>query len=115
MEVEVLAPDPGLHWQAVARMLARRDDLREDVTLRVDLNHLSFIDRDGLTVRALPAGKWVGGAIADIDVMLDFLAWLEREFAVPVAEGRFGCPIRGSRRRVRRGSGNRTDSDQGAP
>src|SRR5215207_3184244 len=107
MQVEVMIPDPTLHWQAVARMLAGREDLRDDVTLRVEPDCLRFIYRDGHTIRTLPPGKWTGSAIADIDVMLEFLGWVEKEFGIHVAQGRFGCPIRGSRRRVRIGKASR--------
>ena len=102
MQVEVLIPDPALHWQAVARMLARREDLRDDITLRVESDCLRFIYTNAQTIRTLPPGKWTGGAIADIDVMLELLGWIETEFGIH-AEGRFGCPIRGSRRRIRKG------------
>ena len=110
MQVEVLTSDPGLHWQAIAGMLASRDDLRDDITLRVEPDQLRFVDRNGNAILTLPAGKWGGAAIADVDVMLELLAWIEKEFAIHVAEGRFGCPIRGSRRRIRRGKGGENPS-----
>ena len=112
MQVEVLISDPTLHWQAVARMLGAREDLRDDITLRVESDCLRFVYANGQTVRTLPPGKWTGSAIADIDVMLELLGWIEKEFGMHVAQGRFGCPIRGSRRRVRIGEARRAGSEQ---
>jgi hypothetical protein len=97
MKVELRMDDPGQDWRALAKMLATRDDLRADVSLIVEPDQLRVEDAQGRQVRSLPQGKWAGDAISDIDTMLDLLAWLETEFVVRVADGRFGCPVRGWR------------------
>jgi hypothetical protein len=97
VNVELQIPDPCLDWLAVARMLSNRADLRDDVVLRVEPDRLRILDRRGETIRLLPPGQWTGTAIHQIDELLDLLSWIEDEFGNQVAEGRFGCPIRGSR------------------
>jgi hypothetical protein len=97
MKVELRMDDPDQDWKALAKMLATRDDLRADVSLIVDPGQLRVEDAQGRLIRSLPPGKWAGDSISDIDTMLDLLAWLETEFVVRVADGRFGCPVRGWR------------------
>jgi len=97
MKVELRMADPGQDWKALAMMLARRDDLCADVSFIVEPEQLRVEDAQGRVIRSLPPGKWVGESITDIDTMLDLLAWLETEFVIRVADGRFGCPVRGWR------------------
>ena len=95
MNVDLRMEEPGQDWKALAAAMSIREDLRSDVTMVVEDERLSFVDPKGGVVRSLPRGQWVGDAISDIDTMLDLLAWLESQFVVRVADGRFGCPVRG--------------------
>ena len=101
MQVEFQEQSPCQDWQAVARMLACRPDLPGDVTLVVGEDRLCFVDSDGELLKSLPPGQWTGTAITDIETMLDLLSWIETSFVEPIANGRFGCPVRGWRRLAR--------------
>jgi hypothetical protein len=73
--------DPSVDWRAVARMIERREDLREDITMVVEPNRLRFVDETNRELHIVPAGNWTNGAIADLDNTISLLDWIEEQFS----------------------------------
>lgn len=81
MKAELRVPNPCLHWQAVALMLERRKDFREDVTMVVEPDRLRFVDSTNRELRSLPREEWIGGEeIPSLDTTVSLLDWIEEEF-----------------------------------
>jgi hypothetical protein len=82
MKTELHMPDPSLDWRAVARMVERREDLRDDVTMVVEPDRLRFVDEQNREIRSLPPGQWTNGSIADLDTTISLLDWIEEQFSL---------------------------------
>lgn len=85
MKADLRLPRPCLHWQAVALMLERRKDFREDVTMVVEPDCLRFVDAQARELRSVPREKWDDGEMPSLDTTVSLLDWIEEEFSEGVA------------------------------
>lgn len=80
MKTELNLPDPSVDWRAVALMVERRDDLREDITMVVEPDRLLFLDGNNREVRSV--STWNTETISDLDTTISLLDWIEEQFSL---------------------------------
>lgn len=84
MKADLRVPEPSLHWQAVALMLERRKDFREDVTMVVEADRLRFVDAKNQELRNLPQDR-CAGEVPSLEATVSLLDWIGEEFSEEAA------------------------------
>lgn len=85
MKVKLRIPNPSVDWRAMARIVEKRPDLRDDITMIVEPGGLSFVDENQREVESLRPPLWTSEAIADLSVEMCLLDFIREEFSVCLA------------------------------
>jgi len=84
MKTELHVATPSVEWRAFEQMIKHKHELRDDVTLVVDLDRLRVIDENKQEITTgLPAGNWTSNL--DLETTMSLLTWLDVRFARKVA------------------------------
>jgi hypothetical protein len=87
-------PDPSPDWRGLAHVIAKSNDLRDDVTLVIETDRIRFFDAECREIQTgLAPNRWSNTAISQLSSKLSLLDWLHENFSrdsesFPLAQAR---------------------------
>jgi hypothetical protein len=75
-------PDPSPDWRGLAHVIAKSNDLRDDVTLVIETERIRFFDAECREIQTgIAPYRWSSNTISQLSSKLSLLDWLHENFS----------------------------------